>query len=141
MTMAAGQPVQIVRSKSVAKFGEAGDALFTFGVPELERAQHADRERDRFGAGSQAGLLEAAEELRRKLDVVSHDERADAERAVEFVCGEGDRGDAQFAEIDGQLADDLSGVGVEWHAMCWRRSPRAPRWAGLRRFRCWRALR
>jgi len=57
-------------------------------VPQLERAQHADHERDRFGTGSQAALLEAAEELRRELDVVSYDQRADAERAVELVCRE-----------------------------------------------------
>ena len=77
------------------------------------RVQHADGERDGFGAGAQAGLLEAAEELRREFDAVPHDERTDAERAVEFVGGDGHRGGAELAEIDGQFADDLGGVGVE----------------------------
>ena len=81
------------------------------------RVQHADGQRDRFGAGPQAGLLEAAEELRRQFDAVPHDERADAERAVEFVGGDGHRGDAQRAKVDRQFADDLGGVGVERDAV------------------------
>ena len=84
-----------------------------FVMPQFERAAHADGERDGFGAGANAGLLEAAEELRVKFDVVAHDERADAERAAEFVGGDGHRGDAELAEVDRQFAGDLGGVGVE----------------------------
>ena len=84
---------------------------------EFERGEHADGERHRFGAGAEAGLLEAAEELRRELDAMAHDERADAERAVEFVRGEGHRRRAECAEVDGELADDLRGVGVEGDAV------------------------
>ena len=36
---------------------------------------------------------------------------------MELVGGDGHRGDAEFAEIDRQLADDLRGVGVERNAV------------------------
>ena len=100
--------------------------------------QHADGERDRFGAGPQAGLLEAAEELRRELDAVPHDQRADAERAVEFVGGDAHRGHAQCAKIDRQFADDLGGVGVQRHAVLRCRWRPARRPVAARRFRCGR---
>ena len=128
---------RIVRSKSSRSAVSRSRRCVLFGVPEFERGEHADGERDRFGAGAEAGLLEAAEELRREVDAVADDERADAERAVEFVGGEAHRRGAERAEVDGEFADDLGGVGVERDAALrcrWRRSRRR---AAGRRFRCW----
>ena len=68
-------------------------------MPQFECGAHADGEGDGFGAGADAGLLEAAEELGVSSNVVAHDECADAEWAAEFVGGDGHRGGAQIAEI------------------------------------------
>ena len=102
----------------------ASHSARVFACHSSSARAHADGERDGFGAGADAALLEAAEELRLKFDVVAHDERADAERAAEFVGGDGHRGDAKIAEIDRQFAGGLGGVGVQRDccARCrWRR--------------------
>ena len=83
------------------------------GLPEFERGAEADGEGNGFGAGAGAGLLEAAEELRREIDVAADDERADAEWAAEFVGGDGHCGGAEFAEAERKLAGGLGGIGVE----------------------------
>ena len=67
--------------------------------------------------GPRAALLEAAEELRLELDAVPYDECADAERAVEFVGGDGHR---RRAELRGNrraaLPTTWAGVGVQGDA-------------------------
>ena len=87
----------------VAELVQAGRPSVAVGVPQFQCPQHADHERDRFSPRSQAGLLEAAEQLRRKLHVVSDHQRADAERAVELVCGDGHRRGAQPRKSTGRL--------------------------------------
>ena len=47
--------------------------------------------------------------------------------------------DAECAEVDGQLADDLGGVGVEGDAVIAADARRFRRRVAGRRFRCWRA--
>ena len=114
MTTAAGQPAQDRALEVVAEGGEPPAPCFVFGVPEFKCGEHADDQRDRFGAGSQARLLEAAVQLGCERDAVADDERADAERAVEFVSGEAHRRRAERTEVDRHFADDLGRVGVQW---------------------------
>ena len=58
----------------------------------------------------------AAELQRHQRGTRTQDQGADSHGALEFMCGDAHRGDAQRAEIDRLFANDLDGVGVHGHA-------------------------
>ena len=97
----------------VAKGLQVGEPIATVLVPEFESDLHADGEWDGFGAGANAGLLDAAVKEWGELNIAAHKECADAERAAEFVGGDGHSGGAEVIEIQRELAGGLGGVGVE----------------------------
>ena len=103
--------------ETIAEHGHSLATGVGFALPEFEGGLHADGQGDRFGAGSQRGLLESAVQSRRELHAVAQEEHADPQRAVELVGGGGEGVDAECGEVDRQLADDLGGVGVEEHAV------------------------
>ena len=87
-------------------------ALRQVGRCDFQCFIKSDGERDVLGSRPQTFLLKAAVQLRLELDAVPQHERADAQRAVELVRGDGHRIDAEVAEMDGDFADSLDGVGV-----------------------------
>ena len=141
MTTAAGQPARIVRSKSIAELAHAWrrdrrcSACHSSRRVRMPTASATDSVPGRMPA-----CWKPPKSCGCEFDAVADDECADAERAVEFVGGDGHRGDAEFAEIDRQFADDLGGVGVERDAVLGCRSRRIRRRVESRRFRCWPSI-
>ena len=70
------------------------------------------------------------EDLGESSTSLAHDERADAERATEFVGSDRHRGSAKFAETQRELAGGLGGVGVERDVVVDCKSRRVRRWVG-----------
>ena len=76
-----------------------------------------------------------------RSDVVAHEERADAERAAEFVGGDGHGGGAQVAKVERQFSGCLGGIGVKRDAVLVAEGGQFGDGLQRRRFRCWRASR
>ena len=109
-----GQPARIVRLevgrgvRACARRARAARACHSSSARHMPTARATDSV-----PGRRPACWKPPKSCGCKFDVVAHDERADAERAVEFVGGDGHRGDAELAEVDGQFADGLGGVGVQ----------------------------
>ncbi len=110
-------------------------------MADLAGLAEADDAGDVEGAAAHAALVAAAVDLLGDLDarVAAADvERADALGAVDLVAGEREDVDVVRLHVDGDLADGLDGVGVEEDALLVAELADLARWAGRRRFRCWR---
>jgi hypothetical protein len=83
---------------------------------DLARTPHTHAERDRKGPAAQPPFVPAAGEEGEDRDprtATTDPEGAHPLRAVELVCGEGEKIDAKARDVDGDLSDRLRGVGVE----------------------------
>ena len=113
----AGPPGLQPRFKAVAEHGQFAAVLILFLVPQFQRRLHAHGQRDRFRAGPHAFLLMSAEEHGGQRYVMAEHDRADAQRPLELVCRDAQRGDTEGLEIDRDFAGRRDGIGVQRHAV------------------------
>ena len=108
--------------EAVAEGGESGGTSFGAGVFEpvlgdLGGLAEADDGGYVFGSGAALALVGAAEHHRIEADAAACEEDADALGGVHLVAGDGEEVDvleqAIGAEVEGELAGGLDGVGVE----------------------------
>jgi hypothetical protein len=70
--------------------------LLQFLLAQGQRRRHADRQRDRFRAGTQGSLLEPAKGLGCQANIVAEDQPGDPHRTVQFVGCDRHRVDIQL---------------------------------------------
>ena len=63
-----------------------------------------------FGPRPAAAFLAGSAQQRRQIDAAAHIERTNALRCVELVASDGEKVDAEFPDIDRDLADRLRSI-------------------------------
>ena len=84
-----------------------------FLPPQFERHVHADCQRGGFGARPEPRLLVPAKQQWFDGNARAENQSPDSQRTPEFVRGDAQAIDAQFAEVDWQFAHHLNRVGME----------------------------
>ena len=104
------------RLETLSKRRKSLPVILLLLVPELQRRQHSQCQRDRFSPRPQTVLLMAAEQQRRDRRVVPQQEGADPQRTLEFVGGDREGVNPQPAKVDRQLACHLDCIRMQRHA-------------------------